>query len=89
MVNIGRRIHTGKINSRRTTSILDGLTAIQVSILEKTRKLMFNFHWSGEDGKNNFHLCSWEFLAKPKHLGGWGIKNLFLFNNSLVEKSLW
>jgi hypothetical protein len=76
-------------------SVLEGqpvywmaLAAIPVSILEKIRKLMFNFLWSGEEGKKHFHLCSWELLAKPKHLGGWGIRNLFLFNSALATNSL-
>jgi hypothetical protein len=77
-------------------SVLEGqpvywmaLVAIPVSILEKIRKLMFNFLWSGEEGKKHYHLCSWEIIAKPKHLGGWGIRNLFLFNSALAENSLW
>ena len=77
-------------------SVLEGqtvywmaLVAIPTSILEKIRKLMFNFLWSGDEGKKHFHLCSWEVLAKPKLMGGWGIQNIFLFNRDLGANSLW
>jgi hypothetical protein len=65
------------------------LAAIPTSILEKIRKLMFSFLWSGDGGKKNMHLCSWEVIAKPKHMGGWGIRNIFLFNSALAANSLW
>jgi hypothetical protein len=65
------------------------LVAIPASILEKIRKLMFSFLWSGDEGKKHFHLCSWEVIAKPKLMGGWGIRNIFLFNNALAANSLW
>jgi hypothetical protein len=31
----------------------------------------------------------WESLAMPKMLGGWGLKNIFLFSKALVTKSNW
>jgi hypothetical protein len=65
------------------------LAAIPASILEKIRKLIFSFLWSGDEGKTHFHLCSWEVIAKPKLMGGWGIRNIYLFNNALAENSLW
>jgi len=65
------------------------LAAIPASILQKIRKLIFSFLWSGDEGKKNFHLCIWEFLAKPKLMGGWGIQNNFLFNSALATNSLW
>jgi hypothetical protein len=46
------------------------LVAMPTSILEKIRKLMFIFLWSSDEGKNHFHLCSWEVLAKQKLMGG-------------------
>jgi len=50
---------------------------------------MFSFLWSGDFGKKHLHLCSWEVIAKPKHLGGWGIRNIFHFNRALAANSLW
>ena len=65
------------------------LAIIPASILEKIRKLMFSFLWSGDEGKNHFHLCSWEVIARPKLLGGWRIRNIYLFNYALATNSLW
>jgi hypothetical protein len=31
----------------------------------------------------------WSTLAIPKYLGGWGLKNIFLFAKALVAKSVW
>jgi hypothetical protein len=39
--------------------------------------------------KKHFYLCTWDSLAKPKFTGGWGIKNLVLFNIALATKTLW
>jgi hypothetical protein len=38
---------------------------------------------------HGLHLCNWSQLAKPKRLGGWGLKNPFLFNRALAANSLW
>lgn len=32
---------------------------------------------------------SWERLARPKKLGGQGVKNIFYFGQALAAKSLW
>jgi hypothetical protein len=65
------------------------LDAIYVSVLNKIRQLIFSFLWSSCSEKKHIHLCSWDFIARPKILGGWGLRNIFLFNKVLVEKSLW
>lgn len=65
------------------------LAAIPTSILQKIQSLMFNFLWSGDVGRKHFHLCSWDLITNPKHLGGWGIRNIFLFNSALVTNSVW
>jgi hypothetical protein len=65
------------------------LAVVPVSVLSKIRKLIFDFLWSGGGKTHGIHLCSWETLAKPKHLGGWGLQNLFLFNRALATNSLW
>jgi hypothetical protein len=31
----------------------------------------------------------WSSLAIPKYLGGWGLKNIFLFAKGLAAKSCW
>jgi hypothetical protein len=65
------------------------LESILMSVLNRIRQLMFNFLWSGSSVKQHIHLCKWEIIAKPKIFGGWGIRNIYLFNRSLVENTLW
>jgi hypothetical protein len=50
------------------------LAAIPVTVLDKLRKLSFNFLWSGYTDHSRQHLCNWETLAKPKKraVGGSG-----------------
>jgi len=65
------------------------LAHIPSSILKTLRKRMFSFLWFGNVGKEKYHLVRWEALSKPKHLGGWGLKNISIFGKALVSKSLW
>jgi hypothetical protein len=58
------------------------LAAILVSVLNKIRQLIFTFLWAGCCEKKHLHLCRWEDIARPKHLGGWGLRNIFLFNKA-------
>jgi hypothetical protein len=63
------------------------LAVVPVSMLSKIYKIMFDFLWAGGGKKQRIHLYSWENLAKPKHLGGWGFTNLFLFSRALDANS--
>jgi hypothetical protein len=65
------------------------LAAIPTLVLDKLRKLTYNFLWSGNTDHYRQHLCNWETLAKPKNKGGWGIINIFHFNKALAANSLW
>ena len=65
------------------------LEKIPKSILNMIRNIIFTFLWSVNQEKRNFHLVSWERLETPKKLGVWGIKNISLFENALVAKTLW
>ena len=65
------------------------LAAVPVSVLYKICKLIFYFLWMGGGKIDGIHLYSWETLAKPKHLGGWGIKHISWFSQSLAAKSCW
>jgi len=65
------------------------LAKILKSILNNIRKRMFIFMWIGKNIKEGVHLINWRKLAKPKKVGGWGIKNIFFFGKSLAAKILW
>jgi len=65
------------------------LAAIHFSILNKLRKIMYNFLWNWNSETHHYHLCHWETLAKPKHSGGWGFQNILSFSKTLVVNTLW
>jgi hypothetical protein len=48
------------------------MEAIPRSVINKIRKLMFHFLWNGQSDTQQYHLCRWETLSRPKKNGGWG-----------------
>jgi hypothetical protein len=54
------------------------LTNLPSQIIQKIRQLMFSFLWSGCNKKKKIHLCAWQFIARPKLHGGWGLRNLLV-----------
>ena len=60
-----------------------GLTWIPKGILEKIRRLCFSFLWSGSADRRTMPWVGSEKIALPKALGGWGLKNIFLFAKAL------
>jgi hypothetical protein len=64
------------------------LSWIPKGILEATRKLTFKFLWSGKKESHVTPWVRWEKIVVPKALGGWGLKNIFLFSKALVEKEV-
>jgi len=76
-------------------SVLEGMSVywfllahIPKGVLEKIRRICFDFLWRGKNDRIGFHLEKWQLLTKPK-LGGWGLKKIFSFGRSSVAKSLW
>eukprot|EP01018_Ginkgo_biloba_P002298 Gb_28324 [translate_table: standard] len=62
---------------------------IPKGILEKIRKCCFNYLWKGSSKFKGSYLAKLQLIASPKGLGGWGLKNIHLFRQSLAAKSLW
>lgn len=62
---------------------------IPKSIYDDIEMECANFWWGMENGHNNMHWKSWANLAKPKHLGGMGCKQLAPFNQALLAKQIW
>jgi hypothetical protein len=58
---------------------------IQKSILHKIWKLCFSFLWNGSR-EEGIALVKLENVVKPKYHGGWGVKNIFKFNQGLRHK---
>jgi hypothetical protein len=65
------------------------LAWIPKGILEKARQICFRFIWARTKENHVVPWISWDVLAAPKQLGGWGLKNIFLFAKALEEKSSW
>ena len=61
---------------------------IPKGILTKIRKLCFSFLSTTNKQLEGIALANWKTLAKPKKLGGWGIKNIDVFNKYLAAKTL-
>jgi hypothetical protein len=65
------------------------LERIPNKIIILLRRLSINFLWNDLAGKRHYHLCSWQSLTKPRKEGGWGLKNLSVFNTALLACSFW
>jgi hypothetical protein len=65
------------------------LAKITKCVLNSIRRRIYSFLWSGKKEKEVIHLSNWKKIAKPKKAGGWGIKNIFMFGQALVEIFLW
>jgi ribonuclease HI len=65
------------------------LERVPKKVIHILRRLAFNFLWNGQARRRRFHLCGWETLSKPRKVGGWGLKNLFIFNTALLASSFW
>ena len=57
--------------------------------INKIKKLMFHFLWSGQNESKQYHICRWETLSRPKKNGGWALHNLAHFNLDLTTNTLW
>jgi hypothetical protein len=73
--------------------VLEGLhvywlsvTRIPRAILDKIRKRIFSFMWTGKKDKESMHLVAWNKLVLHKSEGGWGLRNLNVVGTTLVEK---
>jgi hypothetical protein len=65
------------------------LSWIPKGILEAARKLTSKFMWSGKKEAHVIPWVRWEKIVVPKALGGWGLKNIFLFSKALAAKGGW
>ena len=63
------------------------LAWIPKSILEKTRKICAKFLWIGKKKHLILPWVKWDQIARPKSMGGWGIKNINLFAKALATKA--
>jgi len=62
---------------------------VPMGVIDKIRKLCFNFLWAGKQNSSGVPWISWKLLALPKSLGGWGLKVPVLFAKALAAKNVW
>ena len=65
------------------------LSWIPKGILERIRRICFRFLWSGKREDQTTPWVNWKRIAVPKGLGGWGLKDIFLFSKALAAKGGW
>ena len=65
------------------------LAWIPKSILIKSRRICSSFLWAGKKDQKVLPWVKWDHIAKPKALGGWGIKSTAFFAKALAAKLGW
>ena len=65
------------------------LSWIPKGILEKDLHICLHFLWSGNKEVSVTPWVRWDRIARPKSLGGWGLKNIFFLAKALVAKGGW
>ena len=58
-------------------------------VASRIEKIQRDFLWNGLGDQPKFHLVNWSKVGEPIQNGGLGVKNLRLFNQSLLGKWLW
>lgn len=64
------------------------IARIHKGIINKFINKLFIFLWSRKRAKEGIPLVKWSRIATLKELGGWSLKNTYLFNLALVARSL-
>eukprot|EP00253_Pinus_taeda_P002170 PITA_02170 len=65
------------------------LTWIPRGIIHKIKQICSRFLWSGSKESSMLPWVAWDKIARPKEWGGWGVKQLADFCQSLAAKSGW
>jgi len=65
------------------------LYKIPKSVLNFLRGLATSYLWSGNNSHDKIHLTRWSVIARPRSMGGWGLKDLETFGRALRMKTMW
>lgn len=60
-----------------------------LGILKKCKSRMREFLWGGKEGENKVAWVSWDFICKPKAIGGLGLREWGKFNKPLLGEWRW
>ncbi|KAL5542188.1 hypothetical protein UlMin_009898 [Ulmus minor] len=62
---------------------------IPSTLCRELGSIVARFWWGSTPTNRKINWVSWENMCLPKHKGGMGFRDLFLFNQSLVAKQAW
>ncbi|KAL9293363.1 hypothetical protein AtEden1_Chr3g0192351 [Arabidopsis thaliana] len=62
---------------------------LPISLCNKIQSALTRFWWDKNDQTKKMCWVSWDRMAKPKHLGGLGFKDISAFNEALLAKLSW
>ncbi|KAL5568310.1 hypothetical protein UlMin_024885 [Ulmus minor] len=62
---------------------------IPSTLCRELGSIVTRFWWGSTPTNRKINWVSWEKMCLPKHKGGMGFRDLFLFNQSLVAKQAW
>ncbi|KAI5426115.1 hypothetical protein KIW84_031800 [Lathyrus oleraceus] len=72
-----------------TTSFMLSFYKIPVKVKRQLTQIQSNFLWGGVSQKRSIHWVSYDKFFLPKDKGGLGVKDIGLFNVSLLLKWKW
>lgn len=62
---------------------------LPVSLCKRIQSVITRFWWDSNEETKKMAWISWDRMAKPKALGGLGVKDFLKFNDALLVKSSW
>ena len=62
---------------------------LPISLVKRIQSVITRFWWDNTDGVRKMAWVSWDSLAKPKAIGGLGMKDFEIFNDALLAKTGW
>lgn len=66
-----------------------GFYLLRDGIHDKLNKVRSSFFWAKENGKQKYHMVSWENIRESKEVGGLRVINTKEMNWCLVTKWAW